>query len=228
MWAIHEVFNARSSLEAITSSGRPVLWLKDKNAVTISQLSLVDLAGSERTDRTGSTGYRLREAGTTVGRSLGRPVCFNTLTFADPATWQLFCNGRDDEAKCEFIQSSLLSFRSRKHQQLANGPAHVYRDPEGESDHWLKQGTVSLLPSYFAIFTKKFVFFFLGTVLTVCPLPLMALDGAIQRHQVDSPLQELLRWRRESADDCLRQSSPRRLRRDICESFVGFKWLGRG
>ncbi|XP_045467433.1 kinesin-like protein KIF23 [Harmonia axyridis] len=59
----HSVFNIRLvQIEQIAHNSDGVAIIPDSNLIKVSQLSLVDLAGSERTNRTQTTGMRLKEA----------------------------------------------------------------------------------------------------------------------------------------------------------------------
>lgn len=109
----HSVFNIRLVQAPLDADGCEVL--QDKNAVTISQLSLVDLAGSERTDRTGSTGYRLREAGNINSSLMVLRTCIEILRenqttgsnkmvpYRDTKLTHLFKNFFDGEGKVRMI-----------------------------------------------------------------------------------------------------------------------------
>ncbi|XP_045468256.1 kinesin-like protein KIF23 [Harmonia axyridis] len=60
----HSVFNIRLvQIEQVAHNSDGVAVIPDSNLIRISQLSLADLAGSERTNRTQTTGMRLKEAG---------------------------------------------------------------------------------------------------------------------------------------------------------------------
>ncbi|KAL3284690.1 hypothetical protein HHI36_018839 [Cryptolaemus montrouzieri] len=60
----HSVFNIRLvQVEQIAHNSEGDPMVPDSNIIKVSQLSLVDLAGSERTNRTQTTGMRLKEAG---------------------------------------------------------------------------------------------------------------------------------------------------------------------
>lgn len=60
----HSVFNIRLvQIEQLAHNSDGVAIIPDSNTIKISQLSLADLAGSERTNRTQTTGMRLKEAG---------------------------------------------------------------------------------------------------------------------------------------------------------------------
>ncbi|XP_044746459.1 kinesin-like protein KIF23 [Coccinella septempunctata] len=60
----HSVFNIRLvQIEQVAHNSDGVAVIPDSNLIKISQLSLADLAGSERTNRTQTTGMRLKEAG---------------------------------------------------------------------------------------------------------------------------------------------------------------------
>ncbi|KAM7298198.1 kinesin-like protein KIF23 [Ixodes scapularis] len=99
----------------VLGTGTFLFFGLDKNAVTISQLSLVDLAGSERTDRTGSTGYRLREAGNINSSLMVLRTCIEILRenqttgsnkmvpYRDTKLTHLFKNFFDGEGKVRMI-----------------------------------------------------------------------------------------------------------------------------
>lgn len=57
----HSVFTIRLVQAPLDVYGENIL--QDKKNISVSQLSFVDLAGSERTNRTNTSGQRLREAG---------------------------------------------------------------------------------------------------------------------------------------------------------------------
>ncbi|XP_044756917.1 kinesin-like protein KIF23 [Coccinella septempunctata] len=60
----HSVFNIRLvQMEQVAHNSKGMEVVPDSNLIRVSQLSLVDLAGSERTNRTQTTGMRLKEAG---------------------------------------------------------------------------------------------------------------------------------------------------------------------
>ncbi|KAF4517027.1 hypothetical protein B566_EDAN013220 [Ephemera danica] len=73
----HAVFTLRLVQAPLDGEGEEVV--KEKRAVTISQLSLVDLAGSERTNRSKTEGARLREAGNINNSLLTLRKCFEIL-----------------------------------------------------------------------------------------------------------------------------------------------------
>lgn len=72
----HSVFNIRV-VQAPTDAEGEVI--KDEKFMTVSQLSLVDLAGSERTQRTQTTGERLREAGNINNSLMALRTCIDLL-----------------------------------------------------------------------------------------------------------------------------------------------------
>lgn len=60
----HSVLNIRLvQIEQVAHNSNGMAVIPDSNLMRVSQLSLVDLAGSERTNRTQTTGMRLKEAG---------------------------------------------------------------------------------------------------------------------------------------------------------------------
>lgn len=109
----HSIFNIRLVQAPLDAQGLDVL--QDKNALVISQLSLVDLAGSERTDRTGSTGHRLREAGNINNSLMVLRTCIEILRenqttgsnkmvpYRDAKITHLFKNFFDGEGKVRMI-----------------------------------------------------------------------------------------------------------------------------
>lgn len=109
----HSIFNIRLVQAPLDAQGLDVL--QDKNALVVSQLSLVDLAGSERTDRTGSTGHRLREAGNINNSLMVLRTCIEILRenqttgsnkmvpYRDAKITHLFKNFFDGEGKVRMI-----------------------------------------------------------------------------------------------------------------------------
>ncbi|XP_067001862.2 kinesin-like protein KIF23 isoform X2 [Anabrus simplex] len=73
----HSVFTIRLVQAPLDGQGETAL--QNKNAICVSQLSLVDLAGSERTNRTKSSGQRLREAGTINNSLMTLRSCIEIL-----------------------------------------------------------------------------------------------------------------------------------------------------
>jgi kinesin family protein 23 len=72
----HSVFTIRLVQAPLYSQGEPHL---QNESVCISQLSLVNLAGSERTNRTITSGQRLREAGSINNSLMTLRTCLNVL-----------------------------------------------------------------------------------------------------------------------------------------------------
>ncbi|XP_053203436.1 kinesin-like protein KIF23 [Panonychus citri] len=72
----HSVFNIRVVQAPTDAEGEVIL---DDKFMTVSQLSLVDLAGSERSQRTQTTGERLREAGNINNSLMALRTCIDLL-----------------------------------------------------------------------------------------------------------------------------------------------------
>lgn len=70
----HSVFTIRLVQAPLDVYGENIL--QDKRNICVSQLSFVDLAGSERTNRTNTSGQRLREAGELLNYSLSIIILF--------------------------------------------------------------------------------------------------------------------------------------------------------
>ncbi|XP_036161942.1 kinesin-like protein KIF23 isoform X5 [Myotis myotis] len=100
-----------SCLQSLSVFGRQ----KEKEQITISQLSLVDLAGSERTNRTKAEGNRLREAGNINQSLMTLRTCMEVLRenqmygtnkmvpYRDSKLTHLFKNYFDGEGKVRMI-----------------------------------------------------------------------------------------------------------------------------
>lgn len=74
----HSIFNIRlAQFENYNNDGQHVI--PESNVVVVSQLSLVDLAGSERTNRTNTTGARLREASSINNSLMTLRACMDAL-----------------------------------------------------------------------------------------------------------------------------------------------------
>lgn len=71
----HSVFSIRVVQSPMDSDGE----IPKNNQCVVSQLSLVDLAGSERTNRTGTTGERLKEAGNINNSLMSLRTCLDIL-----------------------------------------------------------------------------------------------------------------------------------------------------
>ncbi|XP_037593812.1 kinesin-like protein KIF23 [Cebus imitator] len=90
-------------------------FTKEKEQITVSQLSLVDLAGSERTNRTRAEGNRLREAGNINQSLMTLRTCMDVLRenqmygtnkmvpYRDSKLTHLFKNYFDGEGKVRMI-----------------------------------------------------------------------------------------------------------------------------
>ncbi|XP_067941465.1 kinesin-like protein KIF23 [Watersipora subatra] len=109
----HSVFTIRLVQAPLDTDLKEVLL--DKSRVVVSQLSLVDLAGSERTNRTKSSGERLKEAGQINQSLMALRQCIDVLRenqrtsgnkivpYRDSKVTHLFKNFFDGEGKVRMV-----------------------------------------------------------------------------------------------------------------------------